>query len=180
MTNYQLYAIIPIEREKESKTLKIIKLDELNRTAECLENWKRWLAEEEAHTARCKSAASIAKAEKKIANYKDRIAHEAANLAELNKEKSEALSLAADGNAEFVFAYYWTDDYGRKDSAVERQRFSSYEDALYVYNKAKEGNGSYIHGWIEVRSNGEAERIAELKKQIAELKAELKALENGD
>lgn len=160
--------------------MKIIKLDELNRTAKSLENWKRWLAEEEAHMARCKSAASMEKAEKEIANYKDRIADETAKLAELNKEKSDALSLATDGNAEFIFAYYWTDDYGRKDSAVERQRFSSYEDALYVYNKAKEGNGSYIHGWIEVRPNGEAERIAELKKQIAELKAELKALENGD
>lgn len=160
--------------------MKIIKLDELNRTAEFLEDWKRWLAEEEAHMARCKSAASIAKAEKKIAHYKERIAHEAAELAELNREKSAALSLAAEGNSEIIFAYYWTDDYGRKDSAVERQRFSCYKDALYVYNKAKEGNGSYIHGWIEVRPNGEAERITELKKQIAELKAELEALENGD
>ena len=91
----------------------------------------------------------------------------------------EAEELVAAGG-EIIVAYVWLDDYGRRDSEVQRSVWNSLEEAEEYYYKIKKGNGGYIKAWIEVREAGEFERIKKLRAEKAKIEAELKELGGDD
>jgi uncharacterized small protein (DUF1192 family) len=102
-----------------------------------------------------------------------------AKLAEYEAEAEEAKKLVAAGG-EIVLARVWLDDYGRRDSGVNRSVWNSLEEAEEAYREIKEGNGGYIEAWIEVREVGEFERIKSIRAEIEKLEAELKKLGGDD
>ena len=128
--------------------------------------------------ARKRSESGLKKADEEIARIEKWNARNKARLAEYEAEAEEAKKLAAAGG-EIVLARVWLDDYGRRDSEVNRSRWNSLEEAEEAYREIKEGNGGYIEAWIEVREAGEFDRIKKLRAEIEKLEAELKEL-GGD
>lgn len=128
--------------------------------------------------ARKRSKSGLKKADEEIARIEKWNARNEARLAEYEAEAEEAKKLAAAGG-EIVLARVWLDDYGRRDSEVNRSRWNSLEEAEEAYREIKEGNGGYIEAWIEVREAGEFDRIKRLRAEIEKLEAELKEL-GGD
>lgn len=129
--------------------------------------------------ARKRSESGLKKADEEIARIEKWNAREEAELAKYEAEAEEAKKLAAAGG-EIVLARVWLDDYGRRDSEVDRSMWHSLEEAEEVYHKIKDDNGSYIEAWIEVRKPGEFERIKDIRARIARLEAELKELGGDD
>lgn len=158
--------------------MKKINLDEIKSVRFFVEHYEKSEREAEASKTRKRSEISIAKVEKEIARIRENKDFYVKKLALLEAEAEEAKKIAQTGG-EILLAYVWNDDYGRAESKVNRHRYDSLEKAEIAYNKKKNGNGSYITAWIEVRDAGEYERIKAIKAKIIELKAELKAL-NGD
>ena len=128
--------------------------------------------------ARKRSESGLKKADEEIARIEKWNARNKARLAEYEAEAEEAKKLAAAGG-EIVLARVWLDDYGRRDSEVNRSRWNSLKEAEEAYREIKEGNGGYIEAWIEVREAGEFDRIKKLRAEIEKLEAELKEL-GGD
>ncbi len=128
--------------------------------------------------ARKRSESGLKKADEEIARIEKWNARNEARLAEYEAEAEEAKKLAAAGG-EIVLARVWLDDYGRRDSEVNRSRWNSLEEVEEAYREIKEGNGGYIEAWIEVREAGEFDRIKRLRAEIEKLEAELKEL-GGD
>ena len=129
--------------------------------------------------ARKRSESGLKKADEEIARIEKWKAREEAELAKYEAEAEEAKKLAKAGG-EIVLARVWLDDYGRRDSKINRSVWSSLEEAEEAYRKIKEGNGGYLSAWIEVRKAGEFERIKKLRAEIERLKAELKELGGDD
>lgn len=158
--------------------MKKIELDKINHLRSEVALEKADLEKAIKAKARKRSEAGLKKAYKEIADiekWKDR---DEARLAEYEAEAKEAKKLAAAGG-EIVLARVWLDDYGRRDSGINRSVWNSLEEAEKAYHEIKEGNGGYIEAWIEVREAGEFERIKKLHAEIEKLKAELKEL-GGD
>ena len=97
-----------------------------------------------------------------------------------NNEALEEAKKLAETGGEIILARVWLDDYGCRNSAVERSVWHSLKEAEKAYHEIKKGNGSYIEAWIEVREAGEFERINSLRANIAKLEAELKELCGDD
>jgi hypothetical protein len=129
--------------------------------------------------ARKRSESGLKKADEEIARIEKWNARNEARLAEYEAEAEEAKKLAAAGG-EIVLARVWLDDYGRRDSEVNRSRWNSLEEVEEAYREIKEGNGGYIEAWIEVREAGEFDRIKRLRAEIEKLEAELKELGGDD
>lgn len=129
--------------------------------------------------ARKRSESGLKKADEEIDRIEKWKAREEAELAKYEAEAEEAKKLVAAGG-EIVLARVWLDDYGRRDSEVDRSLWNSLEEAEEVYREIKKGNGGYIEMWIEVRKAGEFERIKDIRARIARLEAELKELGGDD
>lgn len=129
--------------------------------------------------ARKRSQVALEEADREIARIKKWKAYAEETLAKYEAEAKEAMELAAAGG-EIVVAYVWLDDYGRRDSEVQRSVWKSLEEAEEYYYKIKKGNGGYIGAWIEVREAGEFERIKKLRAEKARIEAELKELGGDD
>ena len=129
--------------------------------------------------ARKRSESGLKKADEEIARIEKWKARDEAKLAEYVAEAEEAKKLAAAGG-EIVLARVWLDDYGRRDSEVNRSVWNSLREAEEAYNEIKKGNGGYIEAWIEVREAGEFERIKNIRAEIEKLEAELKKLSGDD
>ena len=129
--------------------------------------------------ARKRSESGLKKADEEIARIEKWKAREEAELAKYEAEAEEAKKLAA-ADGEIVLARVWLDDYGRRDSKVDRSMWHSLEEAEEMYREIKKGNGGYIEMWIEVREAGEFERIKDIRARIARLEAELKELGGDD
>ena len=145
-----------------------------------IERYKTAKTNAEAHKMRCTSQKGIAKAEETIAHYEHEIEKEEKILAELNAEKTNALAMLQAGNMEVVLAYWWTDDFGFRETDIERISFPSYDSAMDYYTKRKNKNGGYFQGWIEVRPIGELAKMEELKTKIAEMNSEFERLAKGE
>ena len=128
---------------------------------------------------RKRSESGLKKADEEIARIEKWNARNEARLAEYEAKAEEAKKLAAAGG-EIIVAYVWLDDYGRRDSEVQRSVWNSLEEAEEYYYKIKKGNGGYIEAWIEVREAGEFERIKKLRAEKAKIEAELKELGGDD
>jgi hypothetical protein len=155
--------------------MKKIELDNINYLRSEVAYSKKELEKAIEAKARKRSEAGLKKADEEIARSEKWNARNEAKLAEYEAEADEAKKLAAAGG-EIVLARVWLDEYGRKDSEVNRSKWNSLEEAEEAYHKIKDGNGGYIEAWIEVRAAGEYERIKAIKEKIAALEAELKEL----
>lgn len=80
-------------------------------------------------------------------------------------------------NEEIILAYHWNDEYGFKNSGVERTLYNTVAEAEHRYHALKNGNGGYVTAWFEIRKRGELNRMEELIKEIKKLNEELKNLE---
>lgn len=129
--------------------------------------------------SRKRSQVALEEADREIARIKKWKAYDEETLAKYEVEAREAMKLAETGG-EIVVAYVWLDDYGRRDSEVQRSVWKSLEEAEEYYYKIKKGNGGYIGAWIEVREVGEFERIKKLRAEKARIEAELKELGGDD
>ena len=159
--------------------MKKINLDSINYLRSRVAFSKEELEKAIEAKARKRSESGLKKADEEIARIEKWKAREEAELAKHEAEAEEAKKLAAAGG-EIVLARVWLDDYGRRDSEVDRSVWHSLEEAEEVYNEIKEGNGGYIKAWIEVREAGEFERIKNIRARIARLEAELKELGGDD
>ena len=159
--------------------MKKIELDNINYLRSEVAYSKAELEKAIEAKARKRSEAGLKKADEEIARIEKWNVRNEARLAEYEAEAEEAKKLAAAGG-EIVLARVWLDDYGRTDSEVNRSRWDSLEEAEEAYRKIKDGNGSYVKAWIEVREAGEFNRIKAIKEKIAALEAELKELGGDD
>ena len=158
--------------------MKKIELDKINYLRSEVAYSRAELEKAIAAKARKRSESGLKKADEEIARIEKWKARDEAKLAEYVAEAEEAKKLAAAGG-EIVLARVWLDDYGRRDSEVNRSVWNSLREAEEAYHKIKKGNGGYIEAWIEVREAGEFDRIKKLHAEIEKLKAELKKL-GGD
>lgn len=159
--------------------MKKINLDSINYLRSRVAFSKEELEKAIEAKARKRSESGLKKGDEEIARIEKWKAREEAELAKYEAEAEEAKKLAAAGG-EIVLARVWLDDYGRRDSEVDRSMWHSLEEAEEVYNEIKKGNGGYIEAWIEVREAGEFERIKDIRARIARLEAELKELGGDD
>ena len=159
--------------------MKKIELDNINYLRSEVAYSKEELAKAIEAKARKRSESGLKKADEEIARIEKWNARDEARLAKYEAEAEEAKKLAAAGG-EIVLARVWLDDYGRRDSEVDRSVWNSLEEAEEVYREIKKGNGGYIEAWIEVREAGEFERIKDIRARIARLEAELKELGGDD
>lgn len=159
--------------------MKKINLDKINYLRSRVAFSKEELEKAIEAKARKRSESGLKKADEEIARIEKWEAREEAELAKYEAEAEEAKKLVAAGG-EIVLARAWLDDYGRRDSEVDRSLWNSLEEAEEVYREIKKGNGGYIEMWIEVREAGEFERIKNIRAEIEKLKAELKKLGGDD
>ena len=159
--------------------MKKINLDKINYLRSEVAYSKKELEKTIEAKARKRSEAGLKKADEEIARAEKWNARNEAKLAEYEAEAEEAKKLAAAGG-EILLARVWMDDYGRRDSKVNRSRWNSLEEAEEAYREIKEGNGGYVEAWIEVREAGEFERIKKIRAEIEKLEAELKELGGDD
>lgn len=159
--------------------MKKIELDKINYQRSRVAYSKEELEKAIEAKARKRSESGLKKADEEIARIEKWKARDEARLAKYEAEAEEAKKLAEAGG-EIVLARVWLDDYGRRDSEVDRSLWNSLEEAEEVYREIKKGNGGYIEMWIEVRKAGEFERIKDIRARIARLEAELKELSGDD
>lgn len=159
--------------------MKKIELDKINYLRSRVDFSKEELGKAIKAKARKRSESGLKKADEEIARIEKWEAREEAELAKYEAEAEEAKKLVEAGG-EIVLARVWLDDYGRRDSEVDRSVWHSLEEAEEVYREIKKGNGGYIEAWIEVREAGEFERIKDIRARIARLEAELKELGGDD
>lgn len=159
--------------------MKKIELDKINYLRSRVAYSKEELEKTIEAKARKRSESGLKKADEEIARIEKWEAREEAELAKYEAEAEEAKKLVEAGG-EIVLARVWLDDYGRRDSEVDRSVWHSLEEAEEVYREIKKGNGGYIEAWIEVREAGEFDRIKKLRAEIAKLEAELKELGGDD
>lgn len=159
--------------------MKKIELDKINYLRSRVAFSKEELEKAIEAKARKRSESGLKKADEEIARIEKWEAREEAELAKYEAEAEEAKKLAKAGG-EIVLARVWLDDYGRRDSEVDRSVWHSLEEAEEVYREIKKGNGGYIEAWIEIREAGEFERIKRIRAEIAKLEAELKKLGGDD
>lgn len=159
--------------------MKKINLDSINYLRSRVAFSKEELEKAIEAKARKRSESGLKKADEEIARIEKWKAREEAELVKYEAEAEEAKKLAAAGG-EIMLARVWLDDYGRRDSEVDRSMWHSLEEAEEVYREIKKGNGGYIEAWIEVREAGEFERIKDIRARIARLEAELKELGGDD
>ena len=159
--------------------MKKINLDKINYLRSRVAFSKEELEKAIEAKARKRSESGLKKADEEIARIEKWEAREEAELAKYEAEAEEAKKLVAAGG-EIGLARAWLDDYGRRDSEVDRSLWNSLEEAEEVYREIKKGNGGYIEMWIEVREAGEFERIKNIRAEIEKLKAELKKLGGDD
>lgn len=159
--------------------MKKIELDKINYLRSRVAFSKEELEKAIETKARKRSESGLKKADEEIARIEKWKAREEAELAKYEAEAEEAKKLAA-ADGEIVLARVWLDDYGRRDSKVDRSMWHSLEEAEEMYREIKKGNGGYIEMWIEVREAGEFERIKDIRARIARLEAELKELGGDD
>lgn len=159
--------------------MKKIELDKINYLRSRVAFSKEELEKAIEAKARKRSESGLKKADEEIARIKKWNAREEAELAKYEAEAEEAKKLVEAGG-EIVLARVWLDDYGCRDSGVNRSVWHSLEEAEEVYREIKKGNGGYIEAWIEVREAGEFERIKDIRARIARLEAELKELGGDD
>ena len=160
--------------------MKKINLDKINYLRSEVAYSKAELEKAIEAKARKRSESGLKKADEEIARIEKWNARNEAELAKYEAEAEEAKKLVTAGG-EIVLACAWRDDYGRRDSEVYRSAWNSLEEAVGEgYRKIKDGNGSYVEAWIEVREAGEFERIKKIRAEIEKLKAELKELGGDD
>lgn len=159
--------------------MKKIELDKINYLRSRVAFSKEELEKAIEAKARKRSESGLKKADEEIARIEKWEAREEAELAKYEAEAEEAKKLVAAGG-EIVLARAWLDDYGRRDSDVDRSLWNSLEEAEEVYREIKKGNCGYIEAWIEVRETGEFERIKNIRAEIEKLEAELKKLGGDD
>ena len=159
--------------------MKKINLDSINYLRSRVAFSKEELEEAIEVKARAHSEPELKKADEEITRIEEWKARIEAKLAKYETEAEEAKKLAEAG-WEIILAYVWLDDYGCRDSKVDRSMWHSVEEAEKAYHKIKKGNGNYIEAWIEVREIGEFERIENIYTRIEMLKAELKELCGDD
>lgn len=96
----------------------------------------------------------------------------------LEAEAEEARKMADRDDVEIVFAFYWTDEYGQKEGNTHRKVVDTLDGAFDAYMAQKDGNGSYVQGWIEIRPIGEVRKMEEIRAELHRLGKELAELEN--
>lgn len=160
--------------------MKKIEIEAINHTVENIASARRMVADAETHKARCKTEKSIAKAEKDIAHAKDLVELYEHALAELEAAKAKALESMTAGNTEAVFAWSYTDDYGRAVGAITRTAFATYAEAEAAYTTKKNAEHGWVTGWIEIRKAGETAEIEALAAEVARLEKRLDELTWGE
>ena len=159
--------------------MKKIELDNINYFRSKVVYGKAELEKAIKAKSRKHSENAIKKAEEEIVRLEQWHTDNETELAKYEAEAEEAKKLIAVGG-EIVLACAWLDDYGRRESGVNRSRYDSLEEAEEAYRKIKDDNGGYVEMWIEVDEVGRLKRIKALQAEIEKLQAELKGLSGDD
>lgn len=157
--------------------MKKIQLDEINSLSYRVKCDKNCLADYEAQKARARSKKSIARIDEDISRYSKKLAEDESELAKLNAEKAEAEAVT---NAEILVVTQPVDDHGCWYGSKRRHKVATMDEAMEYYKEKKDGNGSYVYIWFEVRPIGELEEMQKISKEITKLKARYKELEEGE
>lgn len=122
--------------------------------------------------SRKRSITALEKATHDIEAAKRYKEHDEKRLAAYEAEAKEAEAMISEGT-EIVLASTWLDDYGRYESDTEYIVYKTLEEAKTAYSQLKGFNGGHVEAYIEIRTAGEVQRIAEIRKQMKALKTEL-------
>lgn len=156
---------------------KRIHVQEMYDACHCINLYTECLKEEEAHKARCKSPRTIAVADRKIAQYNERIERETYRHNQFVQEAKEARELATKPGVKIYFMYQPLDSDGRNAGDPIFTQTATIKEAFHLLRKTWDGLRGYGTKYsVVVRDDGLVEERQRIEAEIERLQLQLKAI----